>query len=155
LIEMALANPAYMRAWGYDPMVYGNPDKLRQLLYINLILSFWEDRYKLGDIDENSMRGNLAILFRGEAGREFWKIGRYARLPAPGSRGFNSIVEEEYQKAITAGPPTVRAEPPTSHIYQQSPSSSSNLKGGTALVIGAVGGIVFETLLRQLKRRLR
>lgn len=156
LIEMALTDPVYMRAWGHDPNVYGGSDRLRQLMYINLIVSFWEDHYSLGDIHENTMRSDLATLFRGQAGREFWAIGRYARPPKSHTRRrrrFYNIVEEEYQKAVTEGPPTVLTEefPVVLPAKQRHLPHDSTVKSGVALLIGAIGGIVFETLLRRRK----
>lgn len=157
LIEIALADPVYMRAWGFDPKVYGGSDRLRQLLYINLILSFWADRYRLGDIQETSMRGDLAILFRGEAGRNFWAVGRYARLQISRSQPdarFHRIVDEEYQKAITTGSFSVQAEesPSTSPVNQRPLLRNPAIKNGAVLLVGAMGGIAIKTLLRQRRR---
>jgi Family of unknown function (DUF6082) len=157
LIEMALMDPVYMRAWGHDPMAYGGADRSRQLFYINLILSFWEDGYRLGSISENIIRGDLAIMFCGEAGREFWAIARYARLQTSHDRRnkrFAQIAEEEFQKATSIGPPAVRAEEPPSPLPEKRRVllHNSTIKGGTTLLLGAVGGIAFENLLRRSKR---
>lgn len=157
LMEMALKDPVYMRAWGLDPEALGGSDRGRQLLYINLIISYWEDQYRLGSVQENALRGDLAILFRGEAGREFWAIGRYARLRTSHSRRvrrFSSIVEEEYQKALAAGPPIIKAEERTmiASTNRQLPWHGAATKGGAALFLAAVGGIVFRTILHRRKR---
>ena len=40
LIEMALTDPIYQRAWGGLHDIYGSTDKYRQHGYINLIVSF-------------------------------------------------------------------------------------------------------------------
>jgi hypothetical protein len=74
LLEMALADPLYFQAWGHDSRKFGGPEASRQIAYINLIVSFWESSYRLGGMQADSLRGDLAVLFRGEAGRQFWNL---------------------------------------------------------------------------------
>lgn len=157
LVEMVLADPVYMRAWGQEPKEYGGLDRYRQQLYVNLILSFWEDNYRLGGSHENMLRGDLAILFRGEAGRDFWAIGRHARQQMSRDhrdKRFFRIVEEEYQKAITVGPPAVRAGKAsmTLRVQQRCLLRDSAVRSGTALLVGAMGGIVFKSLMRRRRQ---
>lgn len=154
LVEMSLKDPVYMRAWGQEPKEYGGLDRYRQLLYVNLILSFWEDNYRLRSLSEGILRGDLAILFRGEAGREFWTLGRYARLRTSRNRQhsrFSRIVEEEYQKAIASAPPAVRAEEtPTRPLSKRrSLFKNSSAKCGGALLLGAIAGFSYQTLTRK------
>jgi len=154
LVEMALADPVYQRAWGglYD--MYGTFDEYRQHGYINLIVSFWQDHYVLGDWQEHTMRGLSASLFRGEAGRDFWADTRDMRLETAGSsreRRFCYIMEEEYQKAILAGPPAVKAEVPSSEfsVDQQNTLYDPVLKNGLILLTGIAGGIALKFLIRR------
>ncbi len=154
LVELALTDPVYQRAWGglYD--MYGSYDKYRQHGYINLIVSFWRDHYVLGDYQDRAMHGLAASLFRGEAGRTFWADTRDMRLEtAEGSRDrrFLHIMEEEYQQAILAGPPAVKAEAPSSEASadRQVALRSPVIKNGLILLTGVAGGIALEFFVRR------
>jgi hypothetical protein len=158
LIEMALGDPIYQRAWGglYD--AYGSTDRYRQHGYINLIVSFWQKGYALGGVRENAIRDEFSGLFRGEAGRDFWSDTRDMRLHSSESRQdrrFCQIAEEEYQKAITAGPPVIEAEGPSSELVperQNNTLPNPMIKDGLTLALGIVGGIVFEVFVRHRRR---
>ena len=158
LVEMALADPIYQRAWGglYDKYD-NNSDRYRQHGYINLIVSFWQNHYMLGGFPENVMRNTFAHLFRGEAGRDFWADTRDIRLQESGGRRdrrFCQIMDEEYRKAIAAGPPVIKAEasPLKSLASQQVMVRDTAVKNGLILLIGAAGGIAFKSLLRRQGR---
>src|SRR5205823_1658724 len=82
-------------------------------VYLNLIVSNWEQNYVLGGFREHALRCSLAWMFRGEAGRTFWAEARKVRPEMSESRRarrFCGIVEEEYQRAVTSGPPIVQSE---------------------------------------------
>jgi len=154
LIEMALADPVYQRAWGGLYNMYGSTDKYRQHGYINLIISFWHDHYALGGLRENEMRGLFSGLFRGEAGQDFWAETRDLRLQAADSRRdrrFCQIAEEEYQKAITVGPPAVKADepPPDLPAGPQITLCKPTIRDGLTLTLGIVGGIALGALIRR------
>jgi hypothetical protein len=153
LVEMALMDPVYQRAWGglYD--MYGSFDKYRQHGYLNLIVSFWQDHYVLGDIREHAMRDLSAKLFRGEAGRDFWADTRNMRLKTVENsrdRRFFHIMDGEYQKAMLAGPPAVKAEASSSDYSADRQTVLRNpvLKNGLILLTGVAGGIALEFLMR-------
>jgi hypothetical protein len=156
LVEMALNDPVYQRCWGDDPVVYGSADRIRQQAYINLIVSAWEDDYILGDFQEHALRKCLVPFFQGEAGREFWAKSRNIRLELAENRRdrrFCYIIEEEYQKAIAMGPPTVQAKvsPLPLSVDHKLMWHNSAIKAGGALLLGAMGGIAFGAFLRQRK----
>jgi hypothetical protein len=47
LLKMAMDDPAYLECWGpYSSAT--DPVARRQLMYVNLVLSYWEGRYELG-----------------------------------------------------------------------------------------------------------
>lgn len=71
LVEMALDDPVYQRAWARDPSLFA-PDAFRQRGYLNLIFSHWQRDYQFNGIAEGELRINLANLFRGEAARLWW-----------------------------------------------------------------------------------
>jgi Family of unknown function (DUF6082) len=160
LVEMALTDPVYQRAWGglYD--VYGSSDKYRQHGYVNLIVSYWRDHYVLGELRERELRGLAASLFRGESGRDFWADTRDMRLEtAAGGRDrrFCRIMDEEQQKAILAGPPAVKAEVPASELSadRQPAWPGPVLKNGLILLTGVAGGIVLEFFVRRRGNQMR
>lgn len=156
LIEMALADPVYQRAWGglYDK--YGSFDEYRQHGYINLIVSFWQDHYVIGGLQDQGVRSNSEGLFRGEAGRNFWTDTRDMRLQTAKSRRdrkFCEIMEEEYQRAISAGPPAVKEEWPSMEPSpdQRMTLHHSVIRDGVTLLLGAAGGIIFESFANRRK----
>lgn len=153
LVEMALTDPVYQRAWGglYD--MYSSSDRYRQHGYINLIISFWQEHYVLGDYQDHSMRGLAASLFRGEAGRDFWADTRDTRMEAAESsrdRRFCHIIEEEYRKAILAGPPAIAADVPSSEpcTDQQIALPTPTLKNALLLIVGVAGGAALGFFMR-------
>lgn len=159
LVEMALTDPAYQRAWGglYD--MYGSTDKYRQHGYINLILSFWQDNYVLGGFRDHELRSAGSGLFRGEAGRDFWAETREMRFASSGGhrdKRFCQILEEEYQKAIIAGPPAVKAEAPFPDPVadQQITVRNPMIKDGLTLALGIIGGIAFESFMRRKRNKI-
>jgi hypothetical protein len=154
LIEMALKDPVYQRAWGGLHDSYDSSERYRQHGYINLIVSFWQDQYTLSSLPENAMRNAFSNLFRGEAGRDFWRDTRDVRLRAAQSRRdkrFCYIMEEEYQKADAIGPPAVRTEISSSELPadRQVALRSFAVRDALALLLGVMGGIVFESLMHR------
>jgi hypothetical protein len=154
LIEMALADPLYFQAWGHDPNAFGGSEASRQTVYTNLIVSFWESSYRLGYIGADSLHGDLAVLFRGEAGRRFWEFSRNDRMQIAQNRRdrqFSEIAEEEYQKAVTAGPPIIRHKEIHSNARTHwviTPDNSAK-KSGVIFLIGAIGGFAIRGLIRR------
>lgn len=153
LVEMALTDPVYQRAWGglYD--MYGSSEQYRQHGYINLIVSFWRDHYVLGDFREREMHGLAASLFRGEAGRDFWADTRDMRLETAENtrdRRFCRIMDEEHRKAILSGPPAVKSEVPPSELSEDRQIAQRGLllKNGLIMLTGVAGGIVLEFFVR-------
>jgi len=67
-------------------------------------------RHEVGIISESSLRGDLLKgTFHDVAGREYWMDARQRRSlnrRAP-ARRFWSIVDDEYKKAVAAGPPVM------------------------------------------------
>lgn len=153
LIEMALNDPAYQRAWGRDPSRF-TPDAFRQRGYLNLIVSHWQRDYRFNGFAEHALRHSLAALFRGEAARLWWADTGGARAASSENRRdtrFCRIVEEEYRTAVSSGPPQVPAQ------TQDSPDRASNrlasnglLKAGVAVLLGAAGGAILGRLYRKV-----
>ena len=152
LIELALQDPVYQRCWGSDPLAGPTRDRYRQQVYLNLVMSHWEQDYVLGGFREHALRGAFAWLFRGEAGRTFWAETRDVRPQMSESRRarrFCRIAEEEYEKAIGSGPPSVLAQAQTSAIAdgQRSTTRNAAMKIGSMVMVGLIGGIAVGKVL--------
>lgn len=154
LVEMALTDPLYQRAWGGLHDSYGSTDRYRQHGYINLIVSFWQNDYALGGMPDHKLRTLASDLFRGEAGRDFWDDTRDLRLRSTAShrdKRFCQIIEEEYQQSISAGPPIIKAEESISDPVAGNRSIFRNpmVKDGLTLTLGIIGGIALESFTRR------
>ena len=152
LIELALEDPVYQRCWGSDPAADPTRDGYRQRVYLNLVVSHWEQDYVLGGFREYALRDAFAWLFRGEAGRTFWAETRDVRPQMSESRRarkFCRIAEEEYQKAIASGPPAVKAQGPltAAPAHQQAASPGTAVKTGSMILLGLASGIALGKVL--------
>ena len=79
------------------------------------------------------------------------------RLASSGGRRdkrFCQILEEEYQKAIIAGPPVVKAEAPFPEpvVDRQITLRNPMIKEGLMLALGIMGGIAIESFTRRLRQ---
>jgi hypothetical protein len=159
LLQMAMEDPIYQWCWGADGAM--PTDVFRQHLYLNLIFSYWQRDYVLGGFGDDSLRGEMARLFVGEAGRRFWASNRGVRPGDADSYAawrFCQIAEEEYQKAIASGPPGVPADGSATTDVALAPARQGlwpgrpTVNGAAALLLGAVGGTIIG---RALSHRAR
>jgi hypothetical protein len=150
LVEMSLNDPVYQRCWGDDPESHVAPDDWRQRVYLNLIMSYWDRDYLLGALDDGELRHALDHFFRGEAARRWWadirnhqaEIARVRR-----ARRFVRIVNEEYEAAVTSGPPEVRedAQPGTPvRESRRAKLQGEAVKTGSAVLLGVLGGAILS-----------
>jgi hypothetical protein len=106
LLKMAMDDSAYLECWGpYTSAT--DPVAQRQAMYVNLILSYWESRYELGQLTETHLREAAAHMFGAAPGRNFWADSRALRTDTSESRRarrFHQILDEEYLKSLTPGP---------------------------------------------------
>jgi hypothetical protein len=106
LLKMAMDDRAYLECWGpYSSAT--DPIAQRQAMYVNLILSYWENRWELGQLSEVHLRKAAAHMFRATPGRAFWADARALRTDTSESRRarrFHQILDEEYLTALTPGP---------------------------------------------------
>ena len=76
-------------------------------MYVNLILSYWESRYELGQLTETHLREAAAHMFRATPGGTFWADARTLRTETAESRKarrFHQILDEEYLRTLTPAP---------------------------------------------------
>ncbi|TYB57197.1 hypothetical protein FXF51_40940 [Nonomuraea sp. PA05] len=99
-MEMAMEDPTYLACWGALDRTRPQ-DELRQHLYLNLLVSFWEMRYEIGDLPDHHLYALASTeLFTTIPGRQFWIEARTHRLQAAKSRKmrrFNEILQKAYQ----------------------------------------------------------
>lgn len=102
LLRLALDDEELLRAWG--PFIDGDETQRRQHLYVNLIVSQWQMAYKLNELGDIELRAMTRELLRGDPGRRYWDAARVFRLAtqtSPQDVRFHSLVEEEWQRALT------------------------------------------------------
>ncbi|WP_344495087.1 DUF6082 family protein [Nonomuraea monospora] len=99
LMEMAMDDPTYLACWGALDRTRSQ-DELRQHLYLNLLVSFWEMRYEIDDLPDHILYALASTeLFTTVPGRQFWIEARTHRLGAAKSRKerrFNEILQKAY-----------------------------------------------------------
>jgi hypothetical protein len=111
LVQIVLDDPdIYLPCWRPIELPGLNLDGKRQHLFITLRINYALMGYEIGVISERGLRGDtLAGIFKGTAGREYWEETRRFWLLRTGrnrqTRQFLRIVDDEYAKAIKAGPP--------------------------------------------------
>lgn len=108
LLRMELTDADLMQAsgapWGFAiPRDY---EMLRQYIFANMWLSFWEDQFLLREMSPMIVRLSLRELFTGEPAREYWKQVRGNRLSSNEGRTLRylRIVDEEYRTALGTAP---------------------------------------------------
>jgi hypothetical protein len=108
LMRMELDDlPLYLPCWG--PLDIPTLRGKQQHIYSNLIMSFQLMSYDLHSASDSDVRSALFNMFQGEVGRRYWHSvrpnwRRWAELE-PRSRRFFRVIDEEYDRAVAAGPP--------------------------------------------------
>ncbi|MEU5539046.1 DUF6082 family protein [Streptomyces sp. NPDC020362] len=108
LVIMSMNDSMLQASWGGVPFPGVSAERRRQLLFANLIFSWYFSSYLLKDANDAQLRVNLSSFFQGEIGREYWSVSRSGWLELIDSaetkrkRTFSSIAESCYQSA-TAG----------------------------------------------------
>ncbi|MEU6407921.1 DUF6082 family protein [Microbispora sp. NPDC046933] len=100
LMEMAINNRELLACWGGTESEH-EAQTLRQRLYLNLIVSYWEMMYEVGETSTQMLRSNArSALFSQRMGYDFWTDTRMARLAVANNarkRRFWKVIDEEYQ----------------------------------------------------------
>ncbi|MEV3857630.1 DUF6082 family protein [Streptomyces sp. NPDC050095] len=113
LIKTAIENPDYLECWG-GPDPTRTVLMRRQHMYINLVISYWEMSYEIGDLKDDWLAAVCDEVFTGEIGRSFWERNRAARIstaPTRRLKHFNEIIDERYRRALATPPRTMPALP--------------------------------------------
>ncbi|MGI5161913.1 DUF6082 family protein [Microbispora sp. CA-102843] len=100
LMEMAINNRELLACWGALDSEH-EARILRQQLYLNLIVSYWEMMYEVGETSTQMLRSHAqTALFSQRLGYDFWTDTRMARLAVANNarkRRFWQIIDEEYR----------------------------------------------------------
>jgi hypothetical protein len=115
LVRMQLDDlPTYLPCWG--PLDLPGPQAQRRHIYTNLMFSYASMGYGVGEISDPWLRHMVAGMFQGEFARRYWRTARGSGVFSAGGnrrgRRFVAIVDDEYRRAIEAGPPVLVDEPP-------------------------------------------
>jgi hypothetical protein len=149
LVRLAIDNPD-LRAVvaGYTDDEASN--KVRQLFYANLWITYWRTTYRLKYDNEKTVRLGLASeLFTSVEGRELWKgarAGYYAHAIDRRTLKFCRIVDDEYAKADSStGLPSSPAIAPSPSVVRS--ARRAQCSAVAFLSVGA-GVAIYRILIR-------
>ncbi|MDF5754898.1 DUF6082 family protein [Spongiactinospora sp. TRM90649] len=149
ILSMALNDPVYLRCWGSLDLSRSD-EETRRHLYLNLILSYWEMLYELGEMPDDVLREYIRADFLAtRPGYLFWEQTRRHRMDAVKSkrmRRFYEIMNSEFQNARL--PPPVREE-----TSEKSPETGEIRERLVTAELGAAGVVGVWALWRRVTRR--
>jgi hypothetical protein len=157
LVRIELDNlPLYLPCWG--PLDIPTDDGKRRHVYTTLMMDYAWMGYEIGSIPESWLRDMLAGMFRGEVGRRYWKMTRQSWDRALGGsrrgRHFLRIVEEEHDRAASAGPPAALATPPERDLHASTVAADPRKWHSTAAaLLGLAGGLLLARALDRNQHR--
>jgi Family of unknown function (DUF6082) len=111
LVLMAIENPRYRQCWGARVAPDGIEEDL--FYYCSNVLKSWARAWELKKIDERQAREYLRNFFDSEVPRLFFEQhGDWHRRGSNRTHGeqFQEFANEEYLRAVKAGPPPRRYE---------------------------------------------
>ncbi|WP_433211040.1 DUF6082 family protein [Dactylosporangium sp. CS-047395] len=103
LMKAALDDPALMACLGFNRDV--DPERRRQLVYINMLTAFWYSAWLVGDLRDAELVANLKHeTFTTDMGLLWWERAREFRVVAHEQdlSRFDRIVEQVYQEALAS-----------------------------------------------------
>ena len=147
-----------------DPDIYGpvvgmslshDADGRRRSLFATMWINYAWMSYQLGVLPETALRDELlAGAFDSGFTRDWWNAARPDWIHYSGDkrrdRQFIRIMDEEYNKAVTAGPPTVR--PREESMSQRERRRANCWRIPASMTIGITSGVLFKSFL--LKRKM-
>ncbi|MDG4834030.1 DUF6082 family protein [Solwaraspora sp. WMMD1047] len=111
IVSFAIEDPVFAQCWG--PRVAPPDMDERLFYYLNLIVMLWSHAWEHRLLPERQARTYAQSLFESEVAREYWNRFGAWRAPAGSrERSFIRLVQQEYERAVLAGPPTRPYEPP-------------------------------------------
>jgi len=119
--------------------------ELRRYLYWLMAFNYFKFGYESGVISEHDLRvDGLPAYFASADGRRHWEtMSGYLDPRAPAvHRRFRAIVEDEYQKAVAAGPPMPEAVPQNPGAVVRARRRSTSAIVGVALGAAVAGWLI-------------
>lgn len=111
LVRLTIEHPEFRYAWGERPDADNDASLL---VFGNLIVAHWLMLWRIRNIDEKTLRRSAAGYFAGSVGRRHWQRGGPDwATPDRRAEQFVAILNEEYRKAVSAGPPVSIPPPAT------------------------------------------
>jgi len=147
LLSRSFDDPELIECWGIPA---GDTVQLKQLGYVNMIVSYWFAMFQIGTRTEPELHRLAAEIFRGAPAREYWPDARSTWLSPPSRKHilFVGIMDEEYRSAIARGPV---ARWPKREIPE--PQGNANQMLISSLVVGSVCGAVIASAVGTIFRR--
>ena len=150
LLGIALEDPEiYARAIGIDINAFG--ENSRAFIFTTMFANYGQMGYQMGVITESSIRADFFQgLFQSELGRAWWNKYRslWINNPVPERRArqFVKIMDDEYRKAIMAGPPmiTLPSRKQTDDVTGTT-RYAGNWRASAAIVLGVGIGIIIRS----------
>jgi hypothetical protein len=126
-------------------------DTRRSIAYINLYLQFHQMMWEFSDLSEAEVRSFAVSLFSTELGRDYWNLYGYRRIQNDNTkreRDYDNLLDSEYRKAITSGPPE---EPALDSL--DTTASAGRAKIGTALLAAVAAGVITDRIIHMVRWR--
>ncbi|WP_051854548.1 DUF6082 family protein [Streptomyces sp. NRRL B-1347] len=107
LLVMSINDNVLRPCWG-SPLAELPEEKARQMLFANLIVSWWHSAYLIKETKDRQLRILCYGFFQGDVGREYWARARagWSDLAAAGAsaqtKRFVAIADEEYASVLAA-----------------------------------------------------
>jgi Family of unknown function (DUF6082) len=103
LLNRSFDDPELVECWG---MPYGDTTQLKQVGYVNMIVSTWFAMFEIGRRTEADLHRMAAAIFLGMPAREYWPDARSTWIDPPSRKNlrFVAIMDEEYGRAVARGP---------------------------------------------------
>ncbi|OEJ39498.1 hypothetical protein AR457_20275 [Streptomyces agglomeratus] len=104
LVHMSMNDPSLRPCWG-EGAPSGSEERQRQLLFSNLIFSWYYSAYMTRDVNDAQLKVNLDTFFRGEIGRAYWSAARSGwadltnAVEAKRKKNFLAVADSCYESA--------------------------------------------------------
>lgn len=156
LLRLTLDDPpVYMPCWGWS-LDIAEETRNRQQIFTIMMMNHEVTGYAVGVVSESSLRGVfLADMFQSEVGRQYWNHARsvWTLELSESRRGrrFVQIVEEEYNRAVAAGPALTTGATGDDHHHDETSTGAHerDWRHWAAGIIGLAGGVILGAGLRR------
>jgi len=158
ILRIALEDPeVYARVMGMDVDPFG--ENTRAFIFATILANYGRMGYQMGVLTESAIRADFFQgLFQSELGRAWWSRNRqlWIRNPVPERRAqqFVRIADDEYHRAIMAGPPTVTVpSKDMAHDHVEAIQHKDYWRTPAAMTLGAAIGFLIGSRILDRHRR--